>query len=248
MGSSTDLRFPIPGSEVPPVDSADRIVITDTNLSLVVKDVTDSLAKVESIATTFGGFMVNSNLNRPEGAANGTISIRVPSDNRAKALDQIRALGVKIVSENISGKDVTDQYEDIEAKLDTLRRTKAKFESILDNAVSVQDTLEVQRELVSLQAQIDALVGRQKFLEQSANLSLITIYLSTDELALPYTPDDAWRPSLVFKQAIRSMIRTIRGVGNLIIWAAAYAPIWIPAILLYLGIKKWRNRKTARPN
>ena len=143
--------------------------------------------------------MVNYNLSSPKSAASGNISIRVPSKSRDQVLADIQALGVKTVSLSVVGTDVTDQFVDNQARLKVLLDTKAKFEEILNQASQIQDLLNVQRELINLQSQIDSLKGQQQYLEKSAELSLISVYLYTDELALPYAPTDTWRPAVVFK-------------------------------------------------
>lgn len=233
--------------EPAPVDSTNRIVIQDTTLSMVVRDVASAISDIAQIASNEGGFLVNSNLSMPEGAANGMITIRVPVEKRDSVLEQIKRVGVNVVSENIDGRDVTDQYEDIEERLAVLNQTKAKFQEILDQATEVQDLLQVQRKLISLQTQIDNLKGRQEYLTQSAQLTRIIVYLSTDELSLPYTPDNAWRPQAVFKQAVRSLIVTFRFIGNVAIWGVVYSVILVPlAVGAYLINKVIKHRKHVR--
>lgn len=224
-----------------PVASSNRMVVQDTNISLLVKDVSDSINKIETTSESLGGYMVNSYLSTPEGAASGSITVRVPSTKRAEALAQFKALGVKVVSENVSGRDVTDQYTNLDARLEVLNKTKSKFEQIMDQAVSVSDLLTVQRELVNMQSQIDSVIGQQRYLEQTAKLTLVSISLSTDELALPYAPDAAWRPAVVFKEAVRSMIATVRSLGNTLIWLAVYSPVWGVALVGYLVVRR-RNK------
>jgi hypothetical protein len=220
------------GNQAPPTETANRLVIKDTSLSLVVNDVAGSITKIEDITKSLGGFLVNSYLSRPQEAANGNITIRVPEDKRTDALNQFKKLSVKVISESIIGTDVTDQYVDLDARLTTLNKTKAKFESILDQATAINDLLNVQREIINLQSQIDSLKGQQNYLSQSAKLAKITLYVSTDELTLPYAPTDSWRPLVIFKQAVRSMVTSLRGIGSLLIWLLAYLPIIIPIILL----------------
>lgn len=222
----------------PPSDSASRIVIKDTSLSLQVKDVAAQIKTIESTAKSLGGFLVDSYLSKPESAANGTITIRVPEDKRSEALEAFKKLAVKVVSESVSGTDVTDQYVDLQARLDVLTKTKLKYEEILDRATRVEDLLNVQQQLTSLQQQIDSVKGQQKYYEQSAKLSKVTIYLSTDELALPYTPTNEWRPAVVFKDAVRSLVGSFRGLVNLVIWAIVYSPIIIPVVGLIWFYKK----------
>ena len=222
----------------PPSESSDRIIIQDTGLSLQVKDVPKTIGEVEEITRNLGGFLINSQLSRPEGAASGNISVRIPEEKRKEAMTAFKNMAVKVVSESVSGRDVTDQYVDLEARLDVLYKTKIKYEEILQKAEKVTDLMSVQQQLTSLQAQIDNLKGQQKYFEQSAKLSKITIYLSTDELALPYAPTNEWRPTVVFKEAVRSMVGTIRSLGSLIIWGAVYALIIVPVYLIIRYIKR----------
>jgi hypothetical protein len=215
-----------------------RRVITSTRLSLKVKQVQPVLQQIQEKAAELGGFMVNSNFSQPEGASSGTIRVRVPAKQLEQFLSTVRQLGVKVVSESVSGRDITEQYQDLEERLRILQKTKTKFEQILDEASQVQDMLDVQRELLRLQRQIDNLKGRKQALDQKSKLSLVTIHLATDELALPYTPDKAWRPTVVFKRATRSFISTSRSLANLVIWAGVYSPYLLLAALVWWAIKK----------
>lgn len=236
----TSFVPPVPES-VPPTDTKDRLVITDTSLSLQVNDVAASIAAIEAQAVSMGGFLVNRQVGQPEGPASGSITVRVPAAKREDALNAFKNQAVKVVSENVSGVDVTDSYVDLEARLKTLEQTKAKFESMLTAATTVSETMEVQRELTNLQSQIDSLVGQKQYLEKSADLSKITVYLSTDDLALPYTPDQPWRPAVIFKQAVRSLFLNLRSLGNSAIYAFVYAPLWLPV----LGIIWFISRRKA---
>ena len=223
-----------------PTESQNRLIIKESYLSLVVKNVSYTQKKILEKTEKLGGFMVQSYFDNPQEAASATITIRVPAKKLDQALNDFKKLAVKVVSENISGTDVTEEYTDIEARLNTLYKTKTKFEEIMEKANRVQDILEVQRELINLQGQIDALVGQKKYLEKSADLAKITIYLSTDELSLPYAPAESWRPQLVFKQAVRSLILTLRKIATVLIWAFVYSPI---LILFFFGIYFWKKIK-----
>ena len=226
------------GGQAAPSDSSERIIIENTSLSLQVKEVAESINKIEEKTKALGGFLINSHLSKPESAASGTISVRIPEDKRKEAMDSFKEMAVKVVSESVNGNDVTDQYMDLEARLEVLYKTKVKYEEILQRADKVNDLLNVQQQLTSLQNQIDNLKGQQKYLEQSAKLTKITVYLSTDELALPYAPTNEWRPAVIFKEAVRSLVGVIRGIGSLIIWGVVYIPLLIPILLIIRWIKR----------
>ena len=243
-GGAEDLNLYPPDvyrEAAPAPDVKNRLVISESYLSLLVNNVTEAQKQIIQTAESLGGYMVESNLNNPQDAPTATVTVRVPSVKLQQALETLRGLAVKVVSENLSGQDVTDEFVDNEARLETLEKTKAKFEEILDNAISVQDILTVQREIISLQSQIDAVKGQQNYLEKSAQMAKLTIYLSTDELALPYAPSETWRPAVIFKQAVRSLVGNLRKLGTLIIWLAVFSIIWLPILLVILFLKKKKN-------
>ncbi len=224
---------------VPPVpDVKIRMVVNDSYLSLLVNNVEETQNKIIDSTKRFGGYMVENNLTNPQDAATGTTVVRVPSTDLQQALEQFRSFSVKVITENLTGQDVTDQFVDNQAQLDTLTKTKAKFEDILEKASKVSDILEVQREIINVQSQIDSVKGQQQYLQKTAQMAKITIYLSTDELALPYSPTQSWRPGVIFKEAVRSIIGHIRQLGTVLIWVAVYSVVWIPLLAIVLILKK----------
>ena len=244
---STKLSLPDSSQEAPPTTTdSERMVVKNSNLSLLVNDVKATGEKIIDRAKTIGGYMVSASYNRPNESPFATITVRVSENKLDETLNYFRSLAIKVTSENLVGKDVTDQYVDIEARIATLQKTKAKFEQILDKAVAVTEILQVQRELISIQSQIDSLVGQQKSLEQNADLSKVTLYLSTDELALPYTPDKAFRPQVVAKQAVRSLLGTMRSLANASIWIGVYSAIWVPLLVIIYIVRKRRTRKPSQ--
>lgn len=223
-----------------------RMVQKESNLSLLVSNVRDTAGAVVKKAEDLGGFMIQSNFSNPGEASNATVSVRVPSSSLNNYLNDLRKLSLRVVSENLSGNDITDQYTDIQARLATLNATKAKFEAIFDKASAIQDILDVQNKIIEIQAQIDNLKGQQQYMEKNTKNARITVYLSTDELALPYAPDVSWRPSVVFKNAVRSLIGTLRGVASALIWIGVYAVIWAPILIVSLLLIRKNKKKESR--
>ena len=232
-----------------PVPGTQRMTVQDTSLAMQVNDVSSVLAGIENLAVGAGGYMVDRNMNKPEGAATGNITIRVPTEKRETTLIAIKALGIKTVSENVTGYDVTDQYVDLQGRIDNLNKTKAKMQTLMDQATRVVDLADIQMQINNIQEQIDNYIGQQKYLEQTAKLTRITVSLSTDELALPYAPDTAWRPGVVFKTAVRSMIGALRSIANTIIWVIVYLPVIVFLIIIFWLVKLlWRKVQLRRVN
>jgi uncharacterized protein YdcH (DUF465 family) len=221
--------------------SSDRVVVQNSNLSLLVEDVGQTSERVVQTAREMGGFMVSTSYNSPGDEAFATVTVRVPTERLDEALSQFRSLAVKVTSENLLGEDVTEQYEDLDQRIETLKATKAKFEEILARATQIDDIVRINQEIINLEQQIDFATGQKMALEDNARLTKVTVYLSTDELALPYTPDEAFRPGVIFKNAVRSLLSTIQDGAGLVIWLGVYSVVWVPILLLIIWQKK-RNK------
>jgi len=230
-----------PSESAPNANIKNRLVITNSYLSLQVSKVAVVQKQVIKKAEELGGYMVNSSIENPSDVASATVTVRIPSKQLENALQYYRSLSIKVISENLQGDDVTDQYVDFAAQLKTYEKTKTIFEQMLDKATNIQDILEVQREIINVQSSIDSIKGQMDYLKKNAEMAKITLYLSTDELALPYAPTDTWRPSVIFKQAVRSLVGTVRRIGSLAIWIGVYAIIWVPILLIVLYIRRKRR-------
>jgi len=247
MGMALDEESPL--VEPQSVDtSSNRMVIQTSNISLLVTDVRKTGDKILAFAKNNGGYMVYTSYSKPTESPFASITVRIPTKKLDKALSYFKGLAAKVTNENLVGTDVTQEHTDIQARLATLNKTKAKFEDILDQATKVQDILTVQRELINLQNQIDSLVGQQKAMEKNAELTKVTLYLSTDELALPYTPDNTFRPNVVFKYAVRSFLTTLTKVATALIWIVVYSPLVVICVLIYIFYKRRRKRRSPTSN
>ena len=223
--------------------NTNRMVVQSSNLSLLVKDVPASRDSVIAKAEELGGWMVNSSLNRPEESPFAHVTISVPSTQIKPALDYFRSLSIKVVSENLQGRDVTDSYTDLEEHISILEKTKSRYEDIRTKAVEVNDLITITRELTNIQTQIDRYKGQLQKLEQQVSMSQISVYISTDEIALPYAPDQAFRPGVIFKLAVRSLVSTFYGLGTKAIWIVVYSIIWIPVLFIIRWFQKRGNNQ-----
>lgn len=244
MMAGRGIMPPIYPEDSVSLDQEDRMVVTDSYFSVLVSDVKVAIDTIKSQAQAVGGFVVNSSVNQPTETSTGTLVVRVPNDQVDTVAQTIRESAIRVTMETVSGYDVTDQYTDFQARLETLEATLDKFQAMFDRATEVSDTLEVQRAIIQTQDQIDHVVGRLEYLEQVSQSSKITVNLATDELALPYMPDEAWRPQLVFKTAVRSLVTNIRNFGSFLIWVGVYSPVIVVAGGGYLlGRKVMRQRQ-----
>jgi len=236
-----------------------RLVIRNASLSIIVTDPAAVMDDIMRMANSMGGFVVTSNLYQatkqnqvqvPE----AQVTVRVPADQLDAALKQIKA-HVKdpvndVLYENISGQDVTQEYTDLQSRLRNLEAAAKQLQTILDNAVKVDDVLSVYNELRSVNEQIEVLKGQIQYYEQSARLSAISVTIQAEAGVQPVTIG-GWQPKGVAKDALQTLIRAYQWIANAAIWIVVFClPIAIPVgLVLYFiirGIRKMNQKKKAK--
>lgn len=235
--------------ESTPTSADQRLLLQDTTVDELVKDVTKASQQIEDIAKKSGGYLVNKGLSKPEGGEFGHIEIRVPTEKREAAIEEIKAVGIKTIGYEVFAQDLTDSYTDLETQLANLEKVKTKMDAILDQATKVTDLVDIQMQINNIQQQIDSIKGQQNYLTQVAKLTKIHVNLSTDEMALPYVPDTSWRPATVFKSAVRSMVITLRYMFNVLVWVIVYIPVFLILGLVFLIVRLvWKKIKPKSVN
>jgi hypothetical protein len=175
-----DPAAPPPAPNAPPVE---RKIIRNATLTLEVEQPSKAMQRIASVAESRGGFVVTSD-SRQQTAAGGerayeviTIEMRVPAAQFDAALADIRAAGGSVTAQKITGKDVTEEYIDLEARLRTQRALEAQLLEIMKRSEGVADAIAVQRELTNVRTEIERVEGRRRFLENQASLSTISVTL-----------------------------------------------------------------------
>lgn len=169
---------PQPSASPTPVNT-DRKIIRNGEFTIESKNPTEDQRKIQAIAESFGGFVVTSEFQQSSSYVSVVnVIVRVPSAQFQAATEKIRNVGT-VLREKISGKDVTEEYVDLEAQLRAKRALEAQFLEIMKQARKVEDALSVQEKLSEVRTEIERLEGRRRYLENQAALSTINVTLQT---------------------------------------------------------------------
>jgi len=212
--------------------SLDRKIISTAQLQLEVENVQSVYNKITSITLQQGGFISGSSIYGYDERKNGQMTIRVPQKNFYTAIEQIEALGT-VRSKQVQGQDVTEEYIDINARLGNLQKQENRLSEILKMANTVKDVLDVERELERVRGEIERLTGRMNYLEQSIEVSTITVNVNE-----PTPFFEGWGITDALKQAVRGFFNSISG---LIVFTGNILPIvvyLIVVIFIGMGIKR----------
>lgn len=210
--------------------STDRQLIKTANMSVIVDDLRKQSSALEAKAKDLGGFATSSSVTTlGDGAEQAYINLRVPVTKLDALIQSVRAIALRVVDEQTSSDDTTDQLVDIDARLKSLHQADDQYGEILKSATNVDDILKITQARTDIRTQIEQLAAQEQSLKNQVSFSTVTVSMST-ETGLP--SQAVWRPSQQVKLAWQALVKGFADTGNVLIVGV----IMIPLIALWLGL------------
>jgi hypothetical protein len=158
-----------------PAASGAKIVKTgEMDLQVGKGQVASTLNQVTGIATLVRGYVAESHSD--EGSdPSGSVTLRVPASSFEATVQRVRALDVKVTSQQLAGADVTSKYVDLQARVRALQDTRTTFERLLSRATTIGDTLAIQNRINDVQTQIEQLQGQINLIDDQADYGTLTV-------------------------------------------------------------------------
>jgi hypothetical protein len=216
----------------------ERMIVRNGDISLVVEDVVDARDEIARLAVRFDGYVVSSRISGEEQDMRGWISIRVSDDRFDQALSELRDLAVRVTSESTDSRDVTEEYVDLQSRLNNAEATESQYLALLEKAIDVEDILRIYDSLSRVRGEIEQIKGRMQYLERTSSMSLISVNLRPEATAKPLVRA-GWSAFEALKSAVRGIVIFGQWLGTIAIWVMIFIPIWGTI----LGIILWRRRK-----
>lgn len=165
LGQSVDIS----------IQPTNRIIVRNADLVVESNDPAATIDAIGALAVSRGGWVVNS--NTIEEGSYYHITVRIPAEILDSAIDQISANVAKVVSSQSDSTDFTEEYIDLGARRSTVQETVDALTALLrnENYDSVQELLEVQREITNWQSELERIDGRLAFISESAAYSRLTV-------------------------------------------------------------------------
>lgn len=227
----------------------ERKIIRNADLQLESTSPEESQQKIASIAESKGGFVVesqqrssNSNVKIRDTV---TMTVRVPAAKFNESLDEIRKVGSRVIVETIKGQDVTEEFVDIEARLKAKKALEEQFLEIMKQGKTVQDALNVQRELANVRSEIEQIEGRKRFLENQTNLSTIKILLQTPNSYSPSSSGFFYQLGQAISSGFEIALSFILGLVTVLIAILPFLILVVFPIFLLLRYF-WRRIRTKK--
>lgn len=155
-----------PDKEEDSADDHGRQIIYTAAMVVAVHDVNDATERAEKFPQTFGGYVHQ--------RSNGLVILKIPAKNLRKAMDAIAAYGI-VQARQLQAQDVTAEYTDLESRIRVLRDTQAQLLRLLEQAKTVEETLQVRQALDRVTMELETALGRMRQLGDAISFSTLTV-------------------------------------------------------------------------
>ncbi len=234
---------------------SDRKIIKNAEVKLQVEDTDVAIDRATQIVADVGGYIISSRVWYQDYLDKSykytTITIGVPVDQFERSLRRLRDLSLKVLDENATGQDVTDQYVDLQSQLDNLIATRDRIRAFLDQAQNVDEALRVNQQLAEVESQIEEIQGRMNYLSDRSAFSTISINMEPKlpEFTPTPTPTPApWSLQGTVDDATGTLTTAYQGLMEVMVWVVlVIVPIIAPFALVFWALWRLATRKKVAP-
>lgn len=242
--------------EVPQAGTG-HMIIKNAEVKLQVQDTDITIDRSTQIVGDVGGYIISSRVwyqeYYGENYKYATISMGVPVDQFETAMRRLRGLALRVLDENATGEDVTNQFVDLQSQLGNLEATRDRIRGFLQDAQSVDESLRINQELTTIEGQIEQVKGQMNYLSGRSAYSTITVNLEPKLPDIVPTPTltptptatpTAWNPGTTVDSARGTVVTIYQGIVELLIWLfIVVLPLLLPPALILWALWKLATRK-----
>jgi hypothetical protein len=150
-------------------------IIKEGNLRYETQDLQATYQQIISATKKHKAYIQSDEEGKDYNSLYRNLIVRLPSKNFDVYLAEI-STGVDYFDrKEISSKDVTAEYIDIEARLKAKKTLESRYLELLKKATKVSEILEIGKELSVIREEIESKEGQLKYLQNKVSLSTVTI-------------------------------------------------------------------------
>ncbi|MCF0242075.1 MAG: DUF4349 domain-containing protein [Treponema sp.] len=150
----------------------ERKIVRKGNISLEVESLDESQNKISEWAKKYGGYITYSY----ESESSAHYTVKIPSEKFDEAFNESKTYG-KYKNGNINSDDITDQYYDLETRLEAKKILRDRLTGYLSNAKETKELLNIERELNNAVSEIESMEGRLNRMKDQVAFSTLDINL-----------------------------------------------------------------------
>ena len=216
-------------------------IIKNGNLNFEVTELEISKSKVDELITSSNGYYENELFQSNDYRNTYSLKIRVPNIKFDSLIWNFENGIGTLKSKNINALDVSEEYVDLNIRLENKLAYLNQYQTILKKAKTIKEILNVQEKIRKIEEEIESKKGRIKYLDDKVNFSTINLELYQSITQSNNKPSFGKRISKAFNKGSKGFVSFVIGLIN-------FWPFLLIIGLIFLGrkpiLKKLRKRNS----
>lgn len=221
-----------------------RKVIYTSDVSIETEQFEESVSTIRALLDEAGGYVSSTSQwgSSSDGSRRGDYTCRVPAEHYRAFLSGLQGAG-NVYSLNEYTDDITTQYVDVQARLDSLQNQKERLEELAKEAEDIDTLLSIEDKLGEVQYQLESYTAQMRTFDNQVDYS--TVVISLREVGKV-------SEGVTFGSRIRAAFsgsweNFVDGAQSFVIWLIYALPgLIILAIILCIAIpliRRYRKRR-----
>ena len=165
-------------SSLSPQTGTDRKIVYTASMRMESTRFDDARAALLAAVEDCGGYLESTDQSgsAKEGSRWASYTVRVPTVKYTAFLEQAGQAG-SVLNLNESAQDITLEYVDVQARLESLESKKARLEALADKAETTADLLEIENQLTEVQYQLESYTRQMQVMDNQVDYCTVDISL-----------------------------------------------------------------------
>ncbi|MCX4634852.1 DUF4349 domain-containing protein [Streptomyces sp. P9-2B-2] len=215
-------------------------IVRTATVTVQTEDIAAALARARAAVDGAGGYTADETTDHDAaGHDRSRIVLRVPPAEYDGVLGRLAGLG-KLLSREVSAKDVTSQVVDTDSRIRSQRASVTRIRALMEKATTIGDIVSLESELSTREANLESLEAQLKSLKESTGMATVTLLLRQPDAAPGDRGDD--RPTSFGDALSGGWHAFLTAVRWVLVAVGAVLPFAVAAGLVYALWRLVRDR------
>lgn len=220
----------------------DSRVIRNASVELKVEkgQVKSAQDRLRALAESKGGYVQSSQFSSGEEYVEAYIVINVPESEFNATLKELENLG-EVLTSQISGKDVSQEYHDLELDLSHWETERQTVLALLDKATTIDEIIKIRQFLEPIDREINQIKGRLQYLKAKTEFSSI-------EVSIIENQKQDKPQSTIWKKIWGVFLDSLTGILAFLAAAIPFLALaFFLGYLIWLAVRSYRKKHSSAP-
>ena len=221
-----------------PEKQTETKIIKTGNLRFESSNLENSFQTVQKAVAKHKAIIQNDNSGKDDYSVYRNFTIRIPNQDFDAFISEISQGVSHFDKKEISQQDVTEEYVDVEARMNAKKKLEARYIQLLTKANKVSEMLEIEKQLAEIREEIEAKEGQLKYMQSKISMSTINIEMYTNN------PSESG-VTVSYGDKIWNEIKSgFNGLSSFLLGIIGIWPFIIIFVVLFIFIKRRFKKKT----